>query len=345
MKNYYNVILLLFLIVLLSSCFTSDDDLIKAKKNLWIIESDKSKIDSIDTSIVNISDNKSSIDIEDLQKWWIEEIDNLDYNQEIKEKIVKTIEINSLTNEQFLELDDMSSFNLLSRKITITWKTLSSVDKITVHFSNDSSSFPNDSFTLKKFKKWDSIFLYRAFSKYETMDFWKNKYIFEAYSWDKVSKLELIFNVFKQKIEEKKIDFSKFPTNEKYWDIIDLWYLKKWYSNIKWLEIIDDNNPDLKCDSVTNILAEKINSWFFWNTCRPLKWDKWISFYTIRLDWDIYIYEKNYYLDYIWLYITQLLETWTWVTNINISLKNTKLKEKNKDYKILEIVDELINKF
>jgi hypothetical protein len=99
---------------------------------------------------------------------------------------------------------------------------------------------------------------------------------------------------------------------------------------------------------VTEILKEKINTWFYWNTCRTVlnnDESKWISFFVIKLseDKEYYIYEKHYMLK--WFYSKYELESSINADTNNISddiqVQNNELKTKNKDYKILEIVDSL----
>lgn len=332
MKKTINIILVLLLALILSSCFTSKDDVNKAKQDLWIIEVDNDSW----TNLFNENEN------EDI----LEEVE--------KEDDVKKIEITSLTEDQFLELDDLSNKNLTDLELEITWKTIWNVDKIVVTFVNETSNFPVDKYTLKQFKAGDINFLYRAFSKYETLDMWKNVYIFEAYSGEKISKLQLVLNIFKE--EEKTsidprvenidntfddFDITTLPSNSTYWNPVDLWNWSFSYSDIRWLEIKSDINPTLSCETITSVLADKINSWFFWNTCRPIEGDEWVSFFVVRLDWDEYVYEKHYYLSYEWLYWVQELERWTWINTQNIWEKNTELKEKNEDFVILKITDEL----
>ena len=340
MKNIINIILALLLTLILSSCFTSQEDVNKAKQNLWIIEIDNDSWSNLDTTI------------EEAKKEIIQEV------VEEKEDI-KTIEITSLTDEQFLEFDDLSRENLLDWEVELMWKTLSNVDKIIVYFVNEESDFPDDIFTLSKFKSWDETFLYRAFSRYETLDFWKNVYIFEAYSGDEITKLQIVLNIVevtKNKIDSRvedielenesyeEINISDFPVSAEFWTPVELWNGKISYTDLKWLEIKRDVNPDLTCENLTSVLSDKINTWFFWNTCRPIEGEEWVSFFVIRLDWDNYIYEKHYYLSYEWIYWIQELEKWVWVDDKNIWEKNTELKEWNDNYTILKIVDELFKK-
>jgi len=333
--------MVLILTIILSSCFTSKDSVDQAKKDLWIV-----KLDKTEKKIIEDNVSGSNLDM-DRQKAKDKIIQD---PREPEKKEVKKVEIKSLTDEQFLELDDLSNENLLDREVEITWKTLTNVDKIIVTFVNKDSNFPVDTYTLKQFTPWDDTFLYRAFSRYETLDYWKNVYIIEAHSGDKVSKLEVTLNVVKEdekNVSEKIWDLSEnisletLPTSPNYWNPIDLWNGKVWYSDLKWLEIKKDSISNLSCETLTTVLADKISSWFFWNTCRPIEGNEWFSFFVIRLDGDNYVYEKHYYLSYEWIYWVQELETGTWVTSENIWAKNSELKDLNWDYKIIEVSDKL----
>lgn len=342
MKKQLNILLVLLLTLVLSSCFTSKDDIDQAKKDLWIIELENSSDEGTNLN-TEIEKAKEAMQMEEESTWSLEK-DSVTLKEEIKK-----IEINSLTDNQFLELDDLSWKNLLSWEVEITWKTLAKVDKIIVNFANETSDFPVDRYELKQFVAWSDTFLYRAFSRYETLDFWRNVYVFEAYSWDEVSKLELVLNVIEEEsiIEEKTekiyedLDISTLPINEKFGNPVDLGSGKISYSDLNWLEIKRDIVPELTCEKLTSVLADRVDGWFFWNTCRPIEPDEWITFFVIRLDWDKYVYEKHYYLSYLWLYWIQELETGTGVTSTNIQEKNTELREKNEEFGILEITDEL----
>jgi len=345
MKKQINILLLLILTLVLSSCITSQDDVNKAKQNLWIIEWTTDAWSDLEDEIQKAKDDIKQDSIEEIEKDLVENNTEEVIEETIEE--VKKIQIKSLTDNQLLELDDLSWVDLLWWEVEITWKTLWKVDKIVVNFSNEESEFPDDSYTLKQFKPGWETFLYRAFSRYETLDFGKNVYIFEAYSWDEITKLELVLNVLKEDenkevvVDYEDIDVWSLPSNGKFWNPTDLWNGKIWYSDLNWLEIKREVNPDFTCEKVTSILADEVSGYFYWNTCRPIEWNEWISFYVIRLEWDKYIYEKHYYLSYQGLYWVQELETWTWVTSINIWEKNAELKEKNEEFGILEITDDL----
>lgn len=334
MKNLKNVFLILFFLFVLTSCFTSQDDISKVKQGI------------LSWGIVE----QENIDVEEIEK------------EEKQEEKIEKYTIKYLTQEKFLIIDSLDDNDFLSLEVEITWKTLASVDKIIVNFSNIESKFPEDSYTLQSYKKWDNTFKYRAFSKYEVIDKWVNKYIIEAYSWDKVSKIELILNVFEEKKVEttdenisdekrkdntsdavlKKMDIELFPKSEIFWNPLHLGNGKITYSDIKWLEINEvwDIDLELDVDSVTSYLTDKIDWWFFWNTLRPIKWDAGVSFYVTRLEDDAYFYEKHYYT-WSGYYGILGLEKWEWVDIDNLSEKNTELKEKNEDFIITTISDTL----
>lgn len=332
-KKSMNIVSVLLLILLLSSCFgSSDEDISKAKKDL--LETQQS----------------GSLDSTGSQDWWEVVPDEQEFKQ---------VEITPLTEEQFVELDDLSDEDFSDWEVEIKWRTLTDVDKISISFENTDSEFPADKYDLKQFKSGDKDFMYRAFSRYESFDYGKNVYIIEAHSWDKVSKLQLIINLKLEEdteaseevkdVEKNKEDetvtsdlsIKSLPTTWKFWNPIDLWSNKFWYSDIKWLEIKKSKFDDLTCENLTTEYTDKIGWYFFWNTCRPISTDKWISFFIIRLVWSKYYYEKHYYLVDKWVYWIQELETWEWVTKDDLEAKNLELKLKNADYDILKISDDL----
>ncbi|MFK7780613.1 MAG: hypothetical protein QM490_05790, partial [Candidatus Gracilibacteria bacterium] len=98
MRKTINIILVLFLTLILSSCFTSKDDVENAKKELGIIELDEANNDSGSNLDIEIEKAKQDI-IKEEEK---------EVQEEIKKEEIKKIEIKSLTDEQFLEFDDLS---------------------------------------------------------------------------------------------------------------------------------------------------------------------------------------------------------------------------------------------
>lgn len=326
MKKKYSIFILFFLSLSLTSCFWWNDDVTKAKQEL--LNQDNSIEETFEENIAKY-----------------EEAEKIE-----KEKIV----INYLTESKFIELDSIDENDLTSLELEITWKTLVNVDKINVTFSNNTSKFPVDNYALKTFKSWDENFLYRAFKKYETLDYGENKYIIEAYSWAEVSKIELIINVEKDKESSENIDeeivteqvnLNTLPVWWDFWNPVDIWLGKFTYSDIKWLQVEKLINADLALDSdsVNEFLPDRIDWWFFWNSLRPVSWEEGVSFYLIRLEWDKYFYEKHYYTT-SWFYWVLVLETWSWIDLNWLSEKNTQLKEKNADFTITTISDKLFKK-
>ena len=194
--------------------------------------------------------------------------------------------------------------------------------------------------------------MYRAFKKYETLDYGENKYIIEAYSWAEVSKIELIINIDEKSLESsneeiltEQVNLNSLPVWWDFWNPVDIWLGKFTYSDIKWLQVEKLINADLALDSdsVNEFLADRIDGWFFWNSLRPVSWEEWVSFYLIRLEWDKYFYEKHYYTN-SWFYWVLVLETWSWIDLNWLSEKNTQLKEKNIDFTITTISDKLFKK-
>lgn len=328
MKKKYNFAILFVMILSLTSCFWWNDDVTKAKQEL--LNQDNSLEEKYEENISKFEESE----------------------KQEKEKVI----INYLTESKFIELDSIDENDLSSLELEITWKTLVNVDKINVTFSNNTSKFPVDNYALKTFKSWDVSFLYRAFKKYETLDYGENKYIIEAYSWAEVSKLELIINIEDEKEEEssensdeeivtEQVNLNTLPVWWDFWNPVDIWLGKFTYSDIKWLQVEKLINADLKLDSdsVNEFLADRIDWWFFWNSLRPVSWEEGVSFYLIRLEWDKYFYEKHYYT-ISWFYGVLVLETWSWIDLNWLSEKNTQLKEKNADFTITTISDKLFKK-
>lgn len=332
-----------------------NQEVIDAKKELWLqVNEDENKVTdakkeifkAVDKAVTGVKKN-------------IEEV--------IIEKITPTFAIEYLTDTKFLELNTLDKKDLIDWEVELIGKTLESVDKIRVLYTNKESSFPDDDFTLKKFKTGDSKFLYRAFSRYETFDFGTNIYTFFAYSWEKVSKMELIIyypnpddikvspdenNITSPKIDDnKKIDVTVFPTGAEYGSPIKMWEDKITYTDIKGFEITSYSTDNITCeaDIITKTLQEKTSSWSWWNTCRPSKDNKVVSFFGLSMkDW-VYVYAKHYYSSNYYAIIDlekwseELWEEMTTVTEKNewLKLKNSELKIKNDNFDIIKITDNL----
>ena len=373
------IIIFSMIIMLLLSCsfWTKNDDITKAKQELL----NSNSLKEVDTStwLFQKDDNIPSLTKNEALTWKTTEIKKQE-DQQTEDKVYYKVE--KITPEQFIEIDDLSDkLKNISSWIEITWKTLTNVDKIIVNFENKTSDFPIDSYRLGQFKAWDKNFVYRAKWEFKVLDFWDNEYVFEAYSWDKISKLKVLIHIPEEikntshntnnNIEsinldsnisyEKKLIWSwdnsvyfSFPKSSSFWDPLSVWTDLITYSNINNLEIkrVDFGTWTVSCENMTDFLKNNISTWFYWNTCRDIIKDKWISVYVIRLDWDKYVYEKKYF-DFnhglIWNYIVK--------DNIKadkenivkqIADLNSSLKETNKDsniayenYPELKLVDKL----
>ncbi|NVP17775.1 hypothetical protein HUU51_03590 [Candidatus Gracilibacteria bacterium] len=331
MKNKLNLFLLFVLVISLSSCFgASKDDISKAKEGL--LNEEKSLEEQFEENIAKFEEIEKSLE------------------EQKEEKFA----INYIGENKFIEIDDLANKDLTKLELEITGKTNTNVDKIIVNFSNPTSNFPVDNYTLKTFKAGDKTFLYRAFKKFETLDYGKNTYIIEAYSGEEVSKVELIVNVEKENvlinqdennIESEILDISSLPNGDYYGNPVSLGNGKVTYSDIKGLSIeqISGTGITLDSDSINSFLASKYKSWFFWNSLRPISGQEGVSFYVIRLEGEKYYYEKHYYTNSGFYGVLEL-ESGIGIDVSNISGKNNELKEKNEGFVIVTIADMLFKK-
>lgn len=356
------ILSLLIVTILLSSCFWAQDNLDDAKKELWVNKNNSTSNNNDDTS-------STWSDTTSVKNWWVEEIDNTSSSDINTKSTTPTYAIEELTSEQFLELDDLSKkVSNITDTIEITWKTLTHVDKIVVNFVNRDSDYPIDRYTLWQFKAWDETFLYRAKSQFKVLDYGLNEYIFEAHSGSKVSKLQLNIFVpnpnetssttptvwddsitYEKKLiweDEENPLYLSLPKSSTFWDPLSVWDTIT-YSNINSLEIKKEElSPSIvSCSNLTDYIATKINTWYYWNTCRDIIEDKGISFYVLRLAWDTYTYEKHY-VDYNhWLYGIYVVKSGIEADNENvasdIATKNEELKNQNEDFSEVDIVDSL----
>lgn len=319
------IFLLIFVSIFLTSCFwdASKQDLEKAKQDL------------LSTDFENIFENDKNI---------FEKSTKTEENIFKIEENWNFIEKRYLTENKFLEIDNFSISDFSDLEQEITWKTLVNVEKIIVKFSNSNSSFPDDSFELKKFKSWDEKFLYRAFKKYETFDYWKNIYVFEAYSGGEVSRLEYVVNL--EKPEEKQVEIWELPTSSTFWHPVELWNWKVTYSDVKWLEIenVWEINLENSESSITEFIKSKYKNIFYWNTKRNISGEKWLSFFVVRVENNRYFYEKHYYIS--GLYWVLSLEEWEFNAEWTIEEKakilselNLTLREKNSSFEMEKIAN------
>lgn len=332
-----------------------NQEVIDAKKELWIqVEEDKNITTQAKKEIFQA--------VDDAVNGVKDEIKDI-----IQEEIIPIFSTEYLTDARFLELNTLSEKDLGDGEVELTGKTLESVDKIRVLYTNKSSNFPDDDFTLKKFQSGDTEFLYRAFSRYETFDFGTNIYTFFAYSGEKVSKMELTIyypnpdeakkisdqdiKISTESTQTSKIDATTFPTGAEYGSPIKMGENKITYSDINGFEIISYIADDLTCDTdvITKTLQDKTSTWSWWNTCRPSEDKKSISFFALNMkDW-AYVYSKHYYSNKYYAIIeleSGSEEAWSDLVTITeknqwLQSKNNELKIENENFDILKITDNL----
>ena len=366
------VIWVLLLTFLLSSCWWDSDEVTRAKQEMWVIAWWTTNVEDEVVSVEPDSDENDDVEkVIEVPTMW--DLMNITWDPRIK--------VTQISGEKLLDLWDLNYDEFKAGHSKISWTALAGVDKIVVSFSNDESDFPSDAFTLQKFKSWDTSFEYNANTKFKVLDFGVNQYRFVAYSGDEKSILELLVVVSKddkrvlenngdlsdynEEVDEpvepaesdvsvSGVDFdeSSLPVEAAYGNIVKLWENSFTYSDIKGLEINKDEfwvigcwkNPNTDKFYVTELLGEKQNSWYYWNTCTDIVKDKWISFFVTRLDGWEYVYEKHYLDTNHGLYWVYELTRWEWATSSNLIDTNKELKLTNWDYSSLGIVDELFKK-
>jgi len=92
------------------------------------------------------------------------------------------VRFEDITQQQFIRLNDISQSDISSEEIELAGITLADVNKIEVYFSNASSDFSDDAYTLQTFNPWDKEFRYIASTRNKVLDLGVNTYIFKAYS-------------------------------------------------------------------------------------------------------------------------------------------------------------------
>lgn len=329
---------LLIILLSLTSCFWPSNEEIQKAKN----------------DIFNNSWSTTS------NSGWENTLNKIKQNKIFEKSYFK---INHLTWDNFIDIKKID-LEKIKDKFDLKWVVNNpDIEKIKVYFKNENSKFPTDEYILKTYKKWNKDFLYRAYKTYNVLDYWLNIYTIEWYVWDNlVSKVELeVYLEDKSKIIELKNEnfTSSWLTSISFtWDIFEklpkddniYWELKIndnnfTYSNLK--NIIWFKNNEIygvNCENFAEYLKQNY-TWYYWNTCRPIK--NWLNFTVnvLTLIWDQYKYEKHYISPNNWLYIKVLLDSWSDITQNDLQKKNDELKQKIfDDLKITDkLFDDLIN--
>lgn len=319
---------------LLFSCFGESKEIQEAKKDLlW--DTQKQEISSQDTLSGTISD-----------------IALVDTPQ--NEREVSSYHINHLT-DAFIDIEPILNIESITDTLDIKWKVNNpDIDKIVVTFTNTTSSFPSDTYTLQTFKKGDKTFLYRAYKKYQVLDTGKNMYTIDAYVWTNlISKLELEVNILsnisqntswtwevseyipKSIWDENNTVFLNLPVNEStYGNPIMTGESSFTYSKISWFEVKKSSDTfERTCENIWDLLKQNY-SWYYWNTCRPIYEDS-FSFNVLSLSGDTYTYEKHYIDRKYNFYGVVFLETGSGVSQEQLATKAEELKGKTFEVSLL----------
>jgi len=237
------------------------------------------------------------------------------------------VQIIALDANSPLDFNNISEESLNTGEVVISWVAGPDVDTIEVFFTNPNSTFSDDRYTLQTYVKWEWDFKYIASSKNKVLDFGVNEYIFRAYSGTAENETKVVLTV-PADTNSQEIDGNEtqliwweddsllidLPVSTTYGEPLMLWEDSFTYTQIKGLEIEKQVLSQLSCDDLTEFLTERLNTWYYWNTCRDIVNDKGIKFNVIRLD--------------------------TWVDKDTIADKNDELKEKT--FPTIQIVDGLI---
>lgn len=328
-------IIVILLPILLFSCFGENKEVKQAKQDLlWNTQEQE-------ISSWNISSGTSNNESIGASLW-----------EETLSKEISSYTINYLT-DKFIDIEPILNIEAIKDELDIKWVVNNpDIDKIVVKFKNPTSTFPEDNYALQTFKKWDKTFLYRAYKKYQVLDYGKNTYTIDAYVWENlIAKLELEVNIVSQVNtslwesttpvvsdyvpksiwgEEDSI-FVNLPVNENtYGTPIMTGESSFTYSKVSWFEVKKSSDIlETTCENIWDLLKQKY-SWYYWNTCRPIYQDS-FSLNVLSLSGDVYKYEKHYIDKKYWLYAITILEQWQWLSRDDLAWKNTELKEKKFD--------------
>lgn len=358
MKNVIIILLIAAWAWFFYDLWQNDKEIEEAKKELWITP----KQNIINSDIIDNTDKEEIKKVEIIKPSYT--VENLDANR-------------------FIEIDDLGlDVEKITDKIKINWKVLDSeVDKIIVKFKNKSSTYPNDTHTLDKFKKWNKTFYYNADSNiFNNIDYWVNEYIFEAYIWDEFSSISLIITIPENtweiiwaedsegKLIADKVTYDKkligewdngiyiwMPESEQFWKPLNLDNWEIVYSNIDWLLIKMDKFSKSELSDSSNVwkadgswyLNKNVWSYVYWNSFREIDFsnkDWWTSFYVLSKQDEKLVYEK-YYFDFAHSLkgVLKIKEFEIQTENIwtEMSEINNKLKEENKNFEIVKLTDSL----
>lgn len=345
-------ILLPFMLV---SCFKETNKIEDAKREaLW---------DKKYEEIVNAEETSTGNDI------------TSNYKEEtlVVEKIDKPyIKLENLSREEIFTIPELPTITTATKEFSITWKILweFEVDKVMVTFSNKTSEYPNDPYTLTTFKPWDSEFKYNAnMTPFNVLDYGVNEYLISAYIWEKVfsQKLEIyIPSPYKEPESSNTEDFKEaeettwshkgydingnyftveFPEADSYGSVIEIEDWVFTYSKVEDFKINAVDKLSLSCDNSDELSDHLINEfWYvYWNSCVPLTSKNWLGVNVLQIKDGKYNYFKYYADTKNALYGIKDLDSGEWIDKTNIADKNKEFK--NKDFsRFVILTDTIFNK-
>jgi len=331
MKKY----IILISLLILSSCFWNDSKVEDAKKRaLWWDDNSK-----------EVAYNETDESSNDTNK----EVEQTIESDDTSTVDVPYVEVENITEEQIFTIPNLPTITTATRRFSINGYIGGeyNVDKIVVSFSNDSSDYPDDVYTLWEFNPWDSTFTYNAIKEnYNVLDFWLNEYVVEAYIWDKVfSKKVIVYLPEMQDLSswvtyeskwfwtEENYKLVKFPENSSsFGSVIEM---KDWefaYSKVDWFRIFAWPVDEYSCANSSELSDYLISKfWFvYWNTCVSISSGDWLYVNVLQLKNDTHKYFR-YYIDnknnLEW--IKDLASGYWIVTKDNIWEKNKEFKAKD----------------
>ena len=131
------------------------------------------------------------------------------------------------------------------------------------------------------------------------------------------------------------------PSFLEFWDAVSVSDTSFVYNQVRGLEIFREQQlQEITCEDITDFLTERLRSWFFWNTCRPIVSERGLKFNVLRLDWENYIYERHYIDTRASLYWVLEIEKWTGIDRENIAEKNTEFRDM--EFPLIEVWDGLM---
>ncbi len=325
-----------------------------AKQELWVTDSVDDTNQNTQNPVVDENDS------------WDSQVENNENNEDEKiepevEDKIEIFTIKYLTDNEFIQLDQLQESDLVDGKIEISGKTLVNVDSIRVTFENKDSSYPNDDYTLNQFSAWDDTFLYRAFSQYQVFDYGTNVYQFIAKSGDEESILELTIYNPEEKLDQLEnvntmdIDISGLPTGAQYGNPVKVSESSVSYSDIPGLEISAVKDLEFECSN--DYILSQTNrldlGTIWWNTCRPNENETGISYFVLSVDEaGIYTYAKHYvsknYYGILELEQADISTSWDSLETQSekdawLKEKNNELKAINDDFTLVEVTNNLFN--